>query len=148
MPDHDIHVFVDKTFFGKSYPLVQRVIDSAIAVAGYKHRKFFHTPVEAINIAKFLHSNDSDAISAAILHLIIDDMCSSDKKFENFLKIMAEKDKETEKNKNELTNFVIEMMNQMCQNNRLFAEFITMTSRRLAEDNKKLWSLLSQSVQQ
>ncbi len=73
MPGHQVHTFMDRVFFGKSYWKLHDFIDSAYFVCGRWHRKYYHDFLSAITIGKNLYPNDSQASDAAVLHILLDD---------------------------------------------------------------------------
>lgn len=78
MPGWRVHVYLDRTFFGKSYRKIHQNMDAAVMVLGRKHRILFHDPMWACAIAQQCYPNDQNAVAAANLHLLADSLCSSD----------------------------------------------------------------------
>ena len=78
LPSHKVHCYVDRTLFGRSYWRVHRQIDMPYLFLGKKHRVLFHDPFTAIAIAQRLYPGDPMAEEAALVHLHIDSVCSSD----------------------------------------------------------------------
>jgi hypothetical protein len=89
-------------FFGKSYRKIHENMDSAVPVLGKKHRILFHDPVWACAIAQECYPNDPNAVSAANMHILADQLCSSDpglkKMLENF-EMLDREDRKTKKKK-------------------------------------------------
>lgn len=78
MPCHLIHAYVDRVNFGKAYWQVHREMDSAYQYFRQKHRILFHDPPTACSLAAHAYPGDPNAISAALLHIETDKMCSAD----------------------------------------------------------------------
>ena len=95
MPSHTVHTFMDRVFFGKSYWRLHDFIDSAYFVVGRWHRKYYHDFYSAITIGKNLYPNDSQASDAAVLHILLDDVCSY---YPDLKKLLEKKAKEYYRN--------------------------------------------------
>lgn len=78
MPGWRVHRFLDRMFFGKSYPKIHHNMDAAVVVLGRKHRILFHDRMFACAIAQECYPNDLNAVRAANLHILVDQLCSSD----------------------------------------------------------------------
>jgi heterodisulfide reductase subunit C len=78
VPGWRVHRFLDMTFFGKSYRKIHENMDSAVVVLGRKHRILFHDPLWACAIAQECYPNYPNAVHAANLHILADQLCSSD----------------------------------------------------------------------
>jgi hypothetical protein len=74
---HDIHVFVDRTLFGKAYWKIHREMDWPYGFLGRRHRVLFHDPLTASAIARSCYPGDENAVLAALVHIEIDDLCSA-----------------------------------------------------------------------
>jgi hypothetical protein len=98
VPSHKVHCFVDRTLFGKSYWRLHRQIDMPYLFLGRRHRVLFHDPVTAVAIARKLYPSDPRAEEAALVHIQLDMVCSSDRFFAQWLEILAEKDVRERKN--------------------------------------------------
>jgi len=89
MPDSKVHVYIDKTFIGKSYRKIHKEMDKHVKALGRYHRKINHNAASAIQIAMRLYPNDHRAIRAALLHIEIDNICSRDPEFRKILEFLA-----------------------------------------------------------
>ena len=78
MPGWRVHVYLDRTFFGKSYRRIHQKMDVAVVVLGRGHRILFHDPLWACAIAQQCYPNDPNAVCAANMHTVIDQLCSRD----------------------------------------------------------------------
>jgi hypothetical protein len=89
MPSHKVHAYVDRMLFGRVYWKVHRQIDSAYPYLGGRHRIFWHDPISAMAIAAEAYPGNPNAVSAAICHIQLDNMCSADPVFEKQLEALA-----------------------------------------------------------
>jgi hypothetical protein len=92
LPGHRVHTFVDRELFGKSYWRVHRNIDMPYLFMGRKHRALFHDGFSSVLIARKLYPNDPRAAEAALVHVQIDRLCSSDPFFKKQLEFFADRD--------------------------------------------------------
>jgi hypothetical protein len=92
MPSHLAHVYVDRMLFGRAYWKVHRLIDSAYPYLRGGHRIFWHDPISAIAIAADAYPWDANAVSAAIIHIQVDNMCSAYPNFRKQLEAYARAD--------------------------------------------------------
>jgi hypothetical protein len=97
LPGHDVHLYVDRLFFGRTYPRVHKGMDSMVKYFGWQHRIFFHDEVWARHIAIREYPNDLGAIESSWLHLLIDEVCSADPDFRRWLEGRAEAAKKQRK---------------------------------------------------
>ena len=88
-PGWRVHRFVDLVSFGKSYSKIHRKMDEPFVFFGRGHRIFYHDVVSAELIAQECYPNDADAVEAALLHILTDEVCSSDPVFRKLLEKMA-----------------------------------------------------------
>ena len=86
MPSHQIHTFMDRVFFGKSYWRLHDLIDLPYLVYGRWHRQFFHDGFSTILIAKNEYPYDPIAVEAACLHVLLDETCSQNPELKKWLK--------------------------------------------------------------
>jgi hypothetical protein len=63
-------------------------MDAPVAYLGKKHRVLFHDGVTASLIAKECYPNDPNAIAAANMHIFLDNLCSRDPVFKEYLEKM------------------------------------------------------------
>ena len=91
MPGLQVHAFVDRMIFDRSFWKLHRLMDKPVLVFGRKHRQFFHDAFTAVEIAKRTYPEDKQAEQAALIHINIDSMCSADPKLKKQLEIMARK---------------------------------------------------------
>ena len=136
MPGHEIHVFIDQFFFGRSYRVLHKAIDFPVLFYGKGHRKYFHTPLEVTRFAIFLFPGDPAAVLAGRLHLLIDNLCSKDPDYEKFLETMAKQaqdNKRANERRNKMVQAIIEQMNQ---NNEFMIKMME-KNFKLVLDNKK-----------
>lgn len=97
IPGHDIHVFVDRTLFGKAYWRIHREMDWPYGFFGRRHRVLFHDPLTAIAIARSCYPGDENAVLAALAHIEIDNLCSANPFFKRQLKLFAKAAKKKRK---------------------------------------------------
>ncbi len=86
-----MHTFADHMYFGKSYWKLHKLIDKPVLVFKRNHCVFFHDPYSACSIAKRYYPGDPQAQEAALLHIMLDNMCSEDPKFKKNLESLAKK---------------------------------------------------------
>lgn len=89
MPSLRAHCYIDRLWFGRTYPKLHRSMDRPVKYFGKKHRIFYHDYISAIAIARREYPNDPDAERAAILHIEFDRLCSADPEFRRLLETMA-----------------------------------------------------------
>jgi hypothetical protein len=71
MPTHPMHHKVCQTIIGRSYPLVDKVIDWPVRVLGPAHRKHFHSFGASFLIGTIITGSIIGGL-AGILHVIVD----------------------------------------------------------------------------
>ena len=103
MPGWRVHVFWDRTFFGKSYRKIHQKMDMAVVVLGRSHRILFHDRMWAMAIAQECYPNDPNAIYAANWHILIDQFCTSDPSFKKMLENLEMLDRKKRKKKRKRT---------------------------------------------
>lgn len=91
MPGHQVHTFADHMVFGRSYWKLHKLIDKPVFVFKRNHRVFFHDPYSATNIARRYFPGDPQAEKAAILHILLDNLCTEDPKFKKNMESLAKK---------------------------------------------------------
>ena len=102
MPNLRVHTYIDRLFFGRSYWRIHRRIDAPFKSLGRCHRELFHDAFSAYSIALEEYPDDSNAIEAALTHIIVDELCSRDASFKKTLETLATqyyKKRKTRKNK-------------------------------------------------
>ena len=73
------------------------MMDEPVIFLGKKHRILFHDPVSAIIIAETLYPNDKNAIAAANLHILTDQLCTADPSFKRMLENMEKINRKNKK---------------------------------------------------
>ena len=90
--------------FGKSYRKLHQVIDKPYIILKQKHRVMFHDPFSCLTFARNLYPYDPTAETAALLHVELDNMCSSNPFVHKQLILLAQQDsrnrKRSQKSKN------------------------------------------------
>jgi len=89
MPGHQLHTFMDRVFFGRSFWKLHDLIDAAFWVVGRWHRKYNHDYVSAILIAKRAYPGDDIACEAGLLHILLDDYCTYNPQMKKLLEKKA-----------------------------------------------------------
>jgi hypothetical protein len=97
MPSHRVHCYVDRMYFGKSYSKIHKAMDAPSLFFGRKHRIFYHDAVSAISIARYYYPNDPNAITSALLHIDVDNLCSQDITYWRYLEFMAQRESQRRK---------------------------------------------------
>lgn len=97
MPGLEIHTYVDKLFFGRSYWRIHREMDRPYKYLGKYHRVLFHDPLLAYVIARKQYPNDPNAIAAAQCHIAIDNLCTRNPEFKRALARLAKLDRKKKK---------------------------------------------------
>jgi hypothetical protein len=92
MPGHRVHCYVDRLLFGKSYWRLHRALDKPVIFLGKRHRVLFHDGFSSAVIAQRLYPGDPRAVEAALVHVQLDNFCSSNPDFAKTLKLFAEYD--------------------------------------------------------
>jgi hypothetical protein len=67
------------------------------------HRAFLHDPLSAIAIAESYYPGDPDAVTAALLHIYVDQQCSEDPQYKKLLEKLTLLDKRKGRRKKEKT---------------------------------------------
>lgn len=93
MPGLRVHTYIDKLLFGKSYWKIHREMDKAFKALRRRHRVLFHDPLSAINIALKKYPHDPNAVLAAIYHINIDEQCTRNPEFREYLEALARLDR-------------------------------------------------------
>jgi len=88
MPSHQVHCFLDRMIFGKSYWKLHKLIDKPYFFSGHGHRKYFHD-ISALAIARRYFPQDKDAEWSAWAHVQLDLMCSENPGLKKMLTLMA-----------------------------------------------------------
>ena len=97
MPSHKIHCYADRVMFGRSYRQLHEALDKPYWVLGRRHRIVFHDGWSATEVAKRVFPADPVAQESAAAHVLLDELCSSDRYFHNSLKALAEMDSQGRK---------------------------------------------------
>jgi hypothetical protein len=97
MPGPEVHTYVDRLLFGRSYWRIHREMDRPYKILGKYHRVLFHDPILAYVIANRQYPNDANAIAAAQCHIALDNMCSRDKGLKRTLERLARLDRKKRK---------------------------------------------------
>lgn len=98
MPSHEIHCYVDRLLFGRSYWRLHKQLDKPVLLLGKRHRVLFHDGLTSMAIALQLYPNDRKALEAALVHVQLDWLCSSNPFFAKQLKHFAQKDSRRRRN--------------------------------------------------
>lgn len=93
MPGWQVHDFMDRSLFGRSYGKVHRKMDEPCFYLGRKHRVLFHDYTSVRIIAQGCYPNDDNAVWAAWNHITVDEVCTADPAYKKFLEELALLDK-------------------------------------------------------
>jgi hypothetical protein len=93
MPGPEVHTYVDRLLFGRSYWRIHREMDRPYKYLGKYHRILFHDPLLAYVIARKQYPNDPNAIAAAQCHIVLDNMCSRNRGLKKALERLAKLDR-------------------------------------------------------
>jgi hypothetical protein len=99
MPGWGVHAYADRVCFGKSYYKIHREIDWPYKFLGKDHRKFFHDPLSAPIIAEKCYPGDPNAVEAAYLHILLDQLCSNNPEYRKLLEKLVLLDKRSRRRK-------------------------------------------------
>jgi hypothetical protein len=88
---------VDRECFGKAYWKIHRKMDAPVLLLGKKHRVLFHDPVSAMAIADLCFPGDPNARNAALMHIELDEMCTTNPQRKKQLEILANEDADRRK---------------------------------------------------
>ena len=83
--------------FGRSFRKLHKAIDKPYLIFGRKHRQFFHSYGDTVEVAKIVCPGDPVAQEAAILHVYVDNLCSDDPRLHERLKRLANEDSQNRK---------------------------------------------------
>lgn len=86
VPGHQVHTYMDRVVFGKSYWKLHDLIDLPYFFYGRWHRKHFHDIGSVIIIARNAYPDDREACDAGYLHILLDDFCSNNPEWNKYLK--------------------------------------------------------------
>jgi len=75
MPKGKTHEYICRMVLGKSYPMVDKVLDLPVVFLGRNHRKLFHSIPEAVILGLILTGHLNGSI-AAVLHTTTDSVDS------------------------------------------------------------------------
>lgn len=92
LPSHELHCYVDRQLFEKSYRRIHRKMDEPYLLLGRKHRVLFHDPVTACAIAQHCYPGDPNAELAALFHINLDEICSANPLLKHNLELLAKID--------------------------------------------------------
>jgi hypothetical protein len=93
MPGPEVHNYVDRVLFGRSYWRIHSSMDRPYKYIGRYHRVLFHDPLSATLIARKQYPNDPNAIAAAQCHIALDNICSRDRDLKRALERLARMDR-------------------------------------------------------
>jgi len=99
LPGWDLHRYADRVNFGRSYPKIHQKMDWPYKILGKDHRKYFHDPLSAAAIAKRYYPEDPNAVRAAYLHILLDQLCTENPEFKKSLKKFVLLDKRSRRRK-------------------------------------------------
>jgi len=103
LPSWDTHTYADRVNFGKSYYKIHKEMDWPYKIFRKDHRKFFHDPLSAAVIAERCYPGDPNAVEAAYLHILLDQLCSEDPEYRKLLEKLALLDKRNRRRKKRKT---------------------------------------------
>ena len=103
MPGREVHAYVDKLLFGRSYWRIHREMDRPYKYLGKSHRILFHDPVLAYMIAGKQYPDDVTAIAAAQCHIALDNLCTRNPGFKRILIGFAKRDRKKKKSRQVLS---------------------------------------------
>ena len=92
MPSHIVHKYINRLYFGRTFPRLHKVLDDPVKYFGRGHRILFHAYDWAMYLARKTYPGDPDARVSAILHVDYDNMCSRDPDYKKCLEDMAKKE--------------------------------------------------------
>jgi hypothetical protein len=92
LPGHQVHNYFDREIFGKSYPKIHRQMDVAVFWLGKSHRRLYHDFPTAFCIGKSCYPNDTRAEESAIMHIILDKLCTDNPAWKMLLEQLAYSD--------------------------------------------------------
>jgi hypothetical protein len=92
MPGSEVHTYVDRLLFGRSYWRIHLGMDRPYKYLGKYHRILFHDPLLATVIARKQYPNDPNAIVAAQCHIALDNICSRNRGLKKALERLARLD--------------------------------------------------------
>jgi len=98
-----VHRYADLVNFGKSYYKIHKEMDWPYKILGKDHRKFFHDPLSAPIIAERCYPGDPNAIEAAYLHILLDQLCSENPEYKKSLEKLALLDKRKRRSREKKT---------------------------------------------
>jgi hypothetical protein len=104
MPSNKVHRYMDRVLFGKSYWKIHDAIDKPWLFLGPRHRVLFHDSVSVLAIAEYYYPGDKNAEAAALYHVKLDFMCSSDPALKAQLEFLAEQDGKRRRKRNKTKN--------------------------------------------
>jgi hypothetical protein len=79
MPEHSIHDFTCNVAFWRTFKQVDDALDWWVRILGRKHRKVFHDIISAPIVGAVV-SKSWEGAAAAGLHILIDEVCSKNKR--------------------------------------------------------------------
>lgn len=83
--------------FGRSYWKLHEAIDKPYIFLRQKHRVLFHDALSVLAIAEHYYPHDKKAQQAALFHIQLDTMCSSNPLYRQQLEFLAEQDSKKRK---------------------------------------------------
>lgn len=93
MPGWRVYRFIDLLNFGRSYYKIHEEMDWPWKILGKDHRKYFHDPLSAPVIAEHCYPDDPNAVEAAYVHILLDQLCSENPEYKKSLEKLALLDK-------------------------------------------------------
>jgi len=106
LPRQEVHCYVDKLLFGRSYRKIHKEMDKPFKKFRRHHRILFHDPVTAGMIAQKCYPNDPQAWRAAQYHIIIDNRCTADPWFNDFLEAAMRMDRMRRRKKKRMCTLI------------------------------------------
>jgi hypothetical protein len=111
MPKHKVHKYVDRIMLGHALPEVHHAIDLPYVVLGRKHRRLFHTPLEAMYMG-MIATSDPRGAQSGWLHTWVDQKCSEDKEFKHMLEMMAKNNEEWSKHNKKMRRMIKKLQSE------------------------------------
>ena len=91
MPNHQVHAYMDRLYFGKVYWRVHYQLDWPVHYVKGNHRAYFHDFPSVFAIARKEYPGDPNAISSGLLHLQVDETCTLNPAYRKHLEFLSER---------------------------------------------------------
>lgn len=94
MPSHVLHRLVSKSELGREYSSVHKLMDLPVLVKGSGHREFFHSVNSQVGLFSLMALfPDDKKMEAALLHILLDEVCTKHPELAFLLQFYTEKNK-------------------------------------------------------